>query len=268
MGRARHTHALDRIIQREFPVYGLHHTPTTEKVVEDVKVAVCGHEVRASWDHDRDFDDNHNNVSCPTCNKKLAQAALKARPPGSGRLLIEADKAAKGYFRHNGGSKVILNGEVIGYVGYQDHGWRLYPLMLERYDDKARAGGAYVRNSPTPLKTDGTTQARALYEYLGRDVFAFKSKEAAALGCEQQHRAGLMLTEAQLWAEANAAEITAQAEQAAREQRKAERQAAKDETLQGLNEILERETLSNFQRQALMTAIAKVEAQKVTGYLD
>lgn len=268
MGRRTfHTHALARIDQRPFDVYAVDgYTRTGEKALENVKIALCGHEVRAAWDRDRDFDTNPNNITCPTCNKKLAQAAIKARPDGAGRLEIIADKAARGGFRHAGGSKVVLEGEVIGYVGFEDHAWRIYPLMIERWDDKAEAGGPYVRNAPRPMDKDGSISSLDRSYRPPPSVPRYRSKEAAALACEQAYLQGLLKTGAQLHQEAAEYAKAAQESADRRSALVAERLAEKSQTLNALDEILNTKTLSNFQRQGLMNAIALVERHKVTAY--
>lgn len=260
--RARHTHALDRVEPRAFPVRDPNlHTNTGESVVEDVRFGVCGYEVRSSWESPRDFDSNLNNITCPDCNKKLAKRAIAARDSLES-LEIVPDKEARGGFRFQGGYRVLLAGETIGYVGYEDHAWRIYPLTLEHHDARARADGPYALNDQRPLTKGGTTAARGLYKYLAQDVLSFKSKEAAALGCEDAFRQGLLKTGPALLAEHAEHRVVAAREAQARAARQAEQEAAQAETLAGLEEILARETLSNFQRQALMSAIDVVGSQR------
>lgn len=259
--RTLHTHVLDRVEPRAFSVRDpVLHTNTGETVVEDVRIGVCGYEVRSSWARTRDFDSNLNNITCPDCNKKLAKRAIQARESLES-LEIKADKQARGGFRFQGGYQVLLAGETIGYVGYEDHAWRIYPLTLEHYDERARAEGPYALNDQRPLNQDGSTAARGLYKYLAQSVLSFKSKEAAALGCEDAFRQGLLKTGPALLAEHARYRRDAAREAQARAARRAEGEAAKTETLAGLEEILARESLSNFQRQALMNAIDVVRKQ-------
>ncbi|USN16144.1 hypothetical protein PAPPERLAPAPP_04030 [Brevundimonas phage vB_BpoS-Papperlapapp] len=265
MGRARHTHALDRVVQEKFTVFTDNHTPTGRKEIEDVRIAVCGYSIRAKWDTDHTFDERANNITCPTCNKKTAARLIKARPSSAPKLTIEADKSARGGFRHEGGSRVLFDGEAVAYVGYQDHFWRIYPLEIERYDSQAKADGPYVRNATMPMDDSGATATRSLYAYLGNEVLRYRSKEAAALACEAYVASGWLKTGPQLHAEHAQHRAAAEAAAQARETRRQARQALQDETLEALNDILARETLTNFQRQGLMNAIVVVGQRRMTG---
>jgi hypothetical protein len=267
MGRAHHTHLIASEAPREYTVWDPDLLDMGAKEVDTELTALCGETTRAKWDNHGGrprFIQDASRVSCPKCNKKIAAAALKARPAGAPKLTAVQDKEAKGGFRYKQGWKVLLGDEAIGYVGYEEHAWRIYPLQIERYDDKAKAAGPYIRNTNGVLTRDGEVGSKHFGSWrLPNEALSFDSKEAAILGCEAQFNAGVLKTGPQLFADY--ARATEEARIRAREQtrKRDERQERKDETLAALREILEKETLSNFQRMGLMNAIADIEKKKI-----
>lgn len=259
------THRIASRSPREYTVWDPDLLAMNAKEVDDELTALCGETMRAAWNTPprARFVEGDARVTCPKCNKKIATLALKARPAGAPKLEAVQDKEAKGGFRYKQGWKVLLDGETIAYVGYEEHGWRIYPLQIESYDDKAKADGPYIRNTHGVLAKDGEVVSKGWRHYLPNEALSFTSREAAMLACEAQFAAGVLKTGPQLFAERKIANAEARARAAEQRARRDERQQRKDDTLAALNEILEKETLSNFQRMGLMNAIADIEKKKV-----
>jgi len=226
---------------------------------DDELTALCGYVTRAQWNKRRNLfyegAENERFVSCPICNKKAAAARLKARPAGAPVLTMEQDKTAKGHFRYQGGWKALQDGVLIAYLGFEDHAWRVYPLYLGHHDGETREQDRGLVG--TPLNDDGEDGRRDHYYRLY--AARYKSKEAALLAAGEFRAGGFLKTEVELFA-ARAEALKANRAWADERQRKFdEREQTRNDTLLALKEIFERESLSNFQRQGLMTAIAKFE---------
>ncbi|USN15349.1 hypothetical protein KIKIMORA_02030 [Brevundimonas phage vB_BpoS-Kikimora] len=262
MGRMLHSHVQDRTAKDSFSVYADDGRTRIGSAEEDVLVAACGERLRV-----RDVDNRRWNrfypreesdrASCPACHKRLGQRALKNRPS----LELVGDPEVRGVFRSKSGSWVRRNGETIALVAYEDRAWRVYPLTINARDDAVTQG--YL-----PLAREDGTASRSLHSGLDPDAMAFKAKELAALACEDLHDAGRLNTEAELREQQARIKARNAAATVRREQRMQAQRVEKDDTLAALNEILETESLSNFQRQGLMTAIAWIEKREVTGYVN
>lgn len=265
MGRMLHSHVQDRTAQESFAVYGDDGRTRIGSAQEAVLVAACGERIRMRDVDDRRWNrfypaEEHTRASCPACHKRLGQRALKARPEGAPALELVSDPEARGLFRSKSGSWVKLNGEPIALVAYEDRAWRIYPITVNTDDDA-------FAPSHWPLAMEGDTAGRGRYG-LEADALAFKAKELAALTCETLHREGRLKTVPQL-REQRARIARRNAEATVRlNQRIAAEQAEKDDTLAALAEILESETLSNYQRQGLMTALTWIGKREVTGYVN
>lgn len=259
MGRARHRHWLREARPREYDIWDVSGTRTTGATETDNElIALCGYGGRAKYDREgRSFTTDQEWVTCPQCRSKLAKAALKARPAGSAELKMERDPTAKGGFRYQQGWRALIDGEVVAILGYQEHGWRIYPFIARKDDDDVLE----VTNTYSPLGEDGSTIEQTRSYHLASGALLFKTKDDALMACEEWRAKGVLKTKPELIVEWHR---TAEENRRWREQRRREREE-KDtqnrETLDALREILAKETLSNFQRQGLMTAIAAFEAK-------
>jgi hypothetical protein len=256
MSRGHHRHLLARRETRpyEFDAYEPGKTPYWADA--EFVIALCGQEYRVSgWGADSVIEDR-DYVTCPACRRKKARQELRARPAGAAVLTMEQDKEAKGGFRYQQGWKALVNGVQVAILGYEDHGWRIYPLRAFN-DDQER--GLHVRNAYHPIDDEGLEAGRTRDYRLPSSALNFRTKEEALMACEDLRARGKLKTAPErLHAYAEAVrrrDAWAKSERTRVETAEQNRL----ETLEALNEILEKETLSNFQRQGLMTAIARFE---------
>lgn len=234
------------------------YTKTGGQELRDVDAAICGFEspVRCTWNY---FTDEDARVSCPACLKKMAAARLKGFA-GAQRLAAVKDETAYGHFRHKQGWRATLDGETIAYLGYQEHAWRVYPLILETWDEQAKADGPYVRNTAQPLDQHDRVASGGLHAYLSRQGDgAYKTRDDALMACLALAERGVLKTGARLIADAAASHRAHAAERAAYKVRRTAAEQARTDTLVGLEEILDKETLTNFQRSALLEAISRFQ---------
>lgn len=257
MGRALHRHLIARRETRPFEFDKFEAPKTPYWGEAEFLVALCGEEHRVgSWNSDR-FIEEAKHVSCPQCRTKIARAALKARPADAAKLTLERDSELKGGFRYGQGWVAHIDGVPIAVLGYEEHEWRVYPYYVSRDD----AGAVAVKNHYSPLTEEGRTATKGMFYRLPGGTLGYRTKEDALLACEGLRAKGFIKPPAQLLEE-NAEGQRANAVWAEEQRRKtAERNQGISDTIEGLKEILEKETLSNFQRQALMTAIASFEAK-------
>lgn len=226
--------------------------PAVTVADEEIK-AYCGELLWASSTYNKAVTDE-SSVTCPKCRKKLANGRLKTANAGGLSLSMEADKTAKGSFRHAGGWKAFVGGDLVAYLGFQEHYWRVYPLRL---GDPQEGGGAEVVNSRDPLHESGSIASLGSRSWhLESGTLRYPSKEEALLACVGLREQGFLKTGTELRAERDADLVRWRVENAARKKAKAEAQELLDETLAGLAELMERSDLSNFQRQAAANAIA------------
>jgi hypothetical protein len=260
MGRGLHRHLIARRETRPFEFDKFEPPKTPYWGEAEFLVALCGEEHRlGSWRNDR-FLEEPNHVTCPQCRTKMARAKLKARPADAAKLTLEQDKEARGGFRHQQGWKALVDGEAVAILGYEEHYWRIYPYVTKRDDETKEVK---VVNSHGVLLEDHTTGSRfsSMGYRLPGKALRWTTKEDALMACEGLRQEGVLKTAPELLAE-YAENVRANEAWAAERRRKAaERNSEITDTVEGLKEILAKETLSNFQRQALMTAIATFEAK-------
>ena len=228
-----------------------------------MEVALCGEKQRTDWMHrpSDHFQTDEGHVTCPACLKKLAARKLKAlRASGAGpALALEPDPEARGGFRHGQGTRVLLDGELVGYVGYQDHHWRVYPLVVETYDDEAKANGPYARLCYQPLGPDGRPASHSMYG-LRSEVPRYKTKLDAAMACVELREKGWLKPGPELLADHAAEVAEAAAEREAYRQEARDRRAALETTLAGLRSIARLNSLSDEEHAALHAAIDRYAA--------
>ena len=255
MSRRVHYHLLARRETRPHEFDKYEPGKTSYWADAEFVASLCGEEYRVGGYGAGLVIEKLDRVTCPTCLRKSARAKLKARAPDAPKLSIEQDKELRGGFRYNQGWKALVDGEWVAVLGYQEHAWRIYPLTAEKSD----GGELIVKNTYGVLGKEGYVLSRGLYSYLGSDALDFGTKEDALLACEGLRASGRLKTSAELIQEYHARvrrNILA-ADRLRRERSEAEQ--LRLDTIEALNEILEKETLSNFQRQGLMTAIARFE---------
>lgn len=250
----RHIHAKREERAKEYAVYAPNgwEKTGTEPGVEGV--AACGYAGRI--DQDRSsvrFADEGGLVTCPACNKKLGAQLMRERQRAGGPALdIVLDAQATGGFRYKQGYKVNLDGETIGYIGYEEHAWRLYKLVIA----PERGGGEVVRNAHHPVEESGETCSLSWGRI--RDAAKFPSRDHAALAAEAYLRAGKIKTGAALRAERAEANAAYEKKQAERQAREAQAGDRKREVLGGLREVLTLD-LNNQQRDSVVAAIEQIE---------
>lgn len=273
MSRTQHSHMIASEAPKQFKTWDSRTGHESAEFEDDIELtAMCGETTRGSWNLKQSwskftYDGAH--ISCPKCNKKIAQAQIKARSADRPALTAEADPEAKGGFRHKQGWKVLLGSELIGYVGFEEHAWRIYPLQIESYDEKAKESGPYIRNARGVLDRDGDTGSKAFGSWsLPAKSLHYKSKEAAMLGCEAMYASGILKSGPQLFAEREEANARAQVAMAERRQKESDKTERRNDTLAALQEILDKETLSNFQRMGLMNAIADLTPKQTPSVDD
>jgi hypothetical protein len=238
--------------------------PGKESYVQDCEffVAVCGESHRiGSWgpEHDRrDWTEEENYVSCPKCRTKLAKAALKARPADAPKLTLARDPEARGGFRYKQGWRALVDGETVAILGFEEHSWHIYPLVVRRPDDEHP--DLRVINSHGVLTESGTTASRGMFR-LPNTALCYKTKEDALLAAGDLRVSGKLKTAPELLTQYHADQEEWARQSAERKRKDGERDQTNRETLDALREILAKETLSNFQRQGLVNAIEMVEAR-------
>lgn len=252
MGRANHCHfdvkrEVRTVIDGEYE-----HPPRREERQVEFVTYRCGQDARVEYKWNR-HTTNPNHVDCPACLKKMANDRLKTL--GKVNLRLEPDKSVRPNSCRTGTTNKVFENDVhIGYVGYEDHKWRVYPLSY-RYDlDQPR-----VAMNREPLAETGTA-GRGHYG-LDRDALGFPTKVDAMLECGVFRAAGRLKTAAEIEAARRAYHLRSVAEEKQRQQLRDTMEAERQDTLLALQEIFEKETLSNFQRTGIMNAIARLEAQ-------
>lgn len=182
--------------------------------------------------------------ACPKCIAKKAKRELAATYPN---LRCEPDKAAKGMFRHEGGWRVYDGEDFIGYLGFESHYWRLYDLRL---GDETNPDAVWVGTAQT-----ATGDARRYSYTLENEALGYRCKEAALLHIPTIR--SRLKTPDQLRQQRtdNAERWARRQEHFARQETEAEER--RRQTEDGLREILDQHPLSNYQRDALLNAIAR-----------
>lgn len=252
MGRASHCHFE---VKREPRTVndGQHERPPRDETREvEFIIYRCGEAARAEWKWHRHSTDPKY-VDCPACLKKMATDRWKAS--GVTNLRLEPDKTAQNIHCRSGTINKVFEDDVhIGYVGYEDHSWRIYPLSY-RYD----IDNPTVTINSGPLAEEGTAY-RGHYG-LDQDALRFSTKVDAMLDSGLLRAAGRLKTAAEIEAARRAYLARSAAEDKQRQQLLDTIEAERQDTLLALQEIFEKETLSNFQRTGIMNAIARLEAQ-------
>lgn len=247
MGRVNHIHLLDRSKTEPFE-YDLSEPGKTPYWAErTTNIAVCGLEGFADYKWMR-FCVDPAAVSCPACLKKMAKAKLAGRDPQAPRLRAEIDPEAKGGFRHQQGYKAFVGDELVGYLGYEDHHWRVYSLVL-LHDGS-------VANDRAPL----TESSRGRVDIMGRlpaDTLHYPTRDDALLACAELRGLGRLKTAAELGQELRDAEQRWEEQQLKRRRARAQKEELRDATLAGLVSIRDELSLSNLQRAAIETAIER-----------
>lgn len=252
---SRHIHAKREERAKEYHVYAPNGHEITGQEIGVEGVAECGYAGRI--DKDRTwgvrFADEGGTVTCPACNKKLGARLMRERQRAGGPALdVVLDTEAQGGFRYQQGYKVNLDGETIAYVGYEEHGWRLYKLVV----DGEEGAAPVVRNSRRPVDEAGAICSLSWGRIYG--AVKFPSRDHAALAAEAYLRAGKIKTGAALLKEQaeNADELRRL--KAERERRVAQAEDRRREVLEGLREVLALD-LNNQQRDAVVAAIEQIE---------
>jgi hypothetical protein len=254
MARGHHTHfELSR--ETRSVNDGLWEHPLKD-MTKDVEVVLtkCGEEHRT----DRKWQRNTvepTHVTCPACLKKMAKDALRDRSADAPKLRMEADKTIKGCFRHNGGWRAYVGDDLVAYLGYEDHGWRIYPLAWIMGENGRPSG---VRNDWLPLGDQHGYVERSMHYGL-KNALRFPTKDDALLACEDLRANGRLQTEPEILTEREVQKRRAKQVGEQRQREAAEAEQHRNDTLEALREILEKETLSNFQRQGLITAMRQFE---------
>lgn len=260
MGRAHHYHWLKTRLPREYDVWSDAEGRWLEqKEVDDELTAICGYNTRSKWVRDgRTFATEKKHVTCPKCRTKLAKEALKARSADAPKLAVERDPDARGGFRYKQGWRAVVDGEAVAILGFEEHAWHIYPFVARRPDDEHPE--VRVVNTHGVLTESGTTASRGLSR-LPSSALSFKTKEDALLAAGDLRAAGKLKTAPELLVEYHANQVEWARLNAERKQKDAERGEKNRDTLEALREILAKETLSNFQREGLMNAIAVYESR-------
>lgn len=247
MSRGTHTHLLEKTQVQSTEIGAWEVPPNPRRVDVEINVALCGSEGRVNYTGHR-VSTNPKFVDCPKCNQRLAKQAMQARAPDAPKLELVQDKEAKGPFRYKQGWRALLGGEHIAFLGYEDHGWRVYHVGINGEDRTSLAVG-YA------LDEDGSSGRRGVY---GITAARYRSKEQALLAAEAFRSAGKLLTLDELKRERAETAARYRDAQLERDRRKAERAKERDDAIEALREILESQSLSNFQRQGVMTAIDRL----------
>lgn len=252
MARANHSHFEIHRETRTVIDGQYEHPPRPEERQVEFVTNRCGGEVRVEYKWNRHTTDPKH-VDCPACLKKMASDRLKAL--GEVTLRLEPDKAVRYTVCRTGTNNKVFEGDVhIGYVGYEDHKWRVYPLAYRHDLDKPE-----ISMSREPLAEQGTA-GRGHYG-LDRDALSFPTKVDAMLECGELRAAGRLKTVEEIKTERRAQAARWAAEQKRRQQQVDMAEQERLETVTALQEIFEKETLTNFQRTGLMTAIARYVAE-------
>jgi hypothetical protein len=258
MSRAHHYHLIAGRETRPFEFDKWEPPKTPYWGEAEFIVALCGEEHRVgAWNNDR-FLEDEKHVTCPQCRAKIARAKLKARPADAPKLTLVRDPDARGGFRYKQGWRAVVDGEAVAILGFEEHAWHIYPYVARRPDDEHPE--VRVVNSHGVLTDTGTTANRGMYR-LPNSALSFKTKEDALLASGELRAAGKLKTVPELLAEYHANQVEWARLNAERKRKDAERGQKNTDTLEALREILAHDTLSNFQREGLMNAIAIYEAK-------
>jgi hypothetical protein len=255
MGRANHTHFEVGREYRDDKVGAWEIPPNPRIESREYVLFLCGHAALTENNWNR-YDTNPKYVTCPACLKKLAKQALRQRPADAAKLEAVKDPDAKGNFRYQQGYKALLNGEVIAYLGYEDHHWRVYPLTIYHSEDD-EVPQPYVRNARRPMNEDGG-QSDYSDRWLNSRAAAFKTRDDALMACERLFAEGKLKTAERLLREHVEEQAKWAIESAARRQRRADADKARAELLEALQEVLDQHPLSNFQRMGIVAALERL----------
>jgi hypothetical protein len=189
MSRAHHRHMIER---REMRPHEFNGTSPARILCPEIasfssrSVASRIESVPGDRKHDRrNWTEEENYVSCPKCRTKLAKAALKARPADAPKLTLERDPDARGGFRYKQGWRALVDGETVAILGFEEHSWHIYPLVVRRPDDEHPE--VRVINSHGVLTESGTTASRGMFR-LPNTALCFKTKEDALLAAGDLRR--------------------------------------------------------------------------------
>lgn len=258
MSRAHHYHLIAGRETRPFEFNKWEPPKTPYWGEAEFIIALCGEEHRVgSWKSDR-FLEDEKHVTCPQCRAKIARAKLKARPADAPKLTLERDPDACGGFRFKQGWRAVVDGEAVAILGFEEHAWHIYPFVARGPDDENPQ--VRVTNTRGVLTESGTTASRGLFR-LPSAALSFKTKEDALIAAGDLRADGKLKTAPELLVEYHANQVEWARLNAKRKQKDAERDQKNRDTLEALREVLAKETLSNFQREGLMNAIAVYESR-------
>lgn len=260
MGRGLHRHFLAQRVTRPYEFDKFEPPKTPYWADAEFLIALCGEESRVgSWGTER-FLEEPKHVTCPQCRTKLSRAALKERPADAPKLQLVQAKDARGGFRNHQGWQALVDGEAVAIVGFEEHKWRIYPFVARKNEETGRLE---VINTHGVLLEDNTTGSRfssAGYR-LPSKALGWLTKEDALMGCEPLRASGVLKTEPELLAEYLENQRVHAQWISERDRKVVALDQKNRETLEALREVLEKETLSNFQRQGIMTAIEHYESK-------
>lgn len=214
-----------------------------------INVALCGAD--KGWS-DSWFTSDVTRVNCSKCNAKIGQGIMKAEPRlALGERDEEPDKQWQTY---KSIYPVQVDGEIVAYVAIANgwgKRWHVHEIELDDEGTPYPLGGVY----------DWSEGMRAT----GMKRNEFRSKEQAALAAFRLAEIGELLPAAKLQQKILAARKVAEEREAQRaadkeryrqeaEAKRQQKEARHQEIAEGLASIAQRESLSNFERDALAAA--------------
>lgn len=204
----------------------------------EIKIAACGESHAFSFMSSSDFE-----PTCPKCSQIWAATRLKALKASGQNLELQKEEQTETYPRFKSLYKAILNGEHCGYVAIET-GWGQRWLVI----GMTLAGDKMYRTYETQRYNNSVKPLRSAH-----------SKEAALSYVPELLTNGNLRTETQV--RADAAEFKQRSAEIAERRRKLETEEAEKvaDMLIGLKEILERKDLTNFQRDSVVEALARLD---------